>query len=244
MLPPAGLPSLDIVVPVRDEAEGLAAALRVLDRAAGLRAHRNRRVVLVEGGSTDGTRTIARRWCRGRAAWRLVAARGAATLGRSVRRGFAAGRGDAVLVLPVDCALAPPDFAAVEAAVAAGTIWGGFAKRYAQGGPLLRAYAALQNVVLARRRGLLVWTNAIFARRDQLVRAGGIPARGFLDDVVLADRLGRVAGPLVLPGPVVVSARRYLARGVLRQMVRNALILAAYRWLRVPPGRLRRWYVR
>ena len=58
-----------------------------------------------------------------------------------------------------------------------------------------------------------------------------------MEDVMLSERLRQVAWPVLLPGPVVVSPRRWQQHGIVRQTLRNWWLLIRYR-LGTPPERL------
>jgi hypothetical protein len=58
---------------------------------------------------------------------------------------------------------------------------------------------------------------------------GGFPDAPLMEDVLFVRRLRRLARPVLLPGPVYTSARRWQRYGVVRQTLRNWRILAAER---------------
>ena len=97
------------------------------------------------------------------------------------------------------------------------------------------------NAERVRWLGLPYGDQAIFVTRDLFEQVGGFPLTPFLEDVLLMQRLRRLSWPLLLPGPVHVSPRRWEQRGVLPQTLRNWGILAAFS-LGAAPRLLKNWY--
>jgi rSAM/selenodomain-associated transferase 2 len=200
-------PQLSIVVPTLDEAAGLGAHLAALQplRAAGCE------VVVVDGGSRDRTRELARPL----ADLVLEAPRGR---GPQLNAGVRAARGDVLLFLHADTRLPDGAVQAVRAALAAGSEWGRFDLEIAGRHPLLPLVARL---VSARSRltGIATGDQAIFVRRERFLAAGGFPEIPLLEDVALTTALRRAARPACLRERVVTSGRRWESRGVLRTIL-------------------------
>ena len=120
--------TVSVVIPARDEEAAVAAAVGSAlaggRRAPGLRV---REVIVVDGGSADGTRRAARR-----AGARVLAWRGPGCRGAQLNAGAARARGDLLLFLHADSRLPPGYRAALQARLArqpAGQApWGAFAR--------------------------------------------------------------------------------------------------------------------
>lgn len=83
---------------------------------------------------------------------------------------------------------------------------------------------------------------AIFLRRGYFLRIGGFAAIPIMEDVELMRRIRRTGGRIVLlPDAVKTSARRWERTGILRNTLRNWLLLALFR-MGVPAGRLSDFY--
>ena len=65
----------------------------------------------------------------------------------------------------------------------------------------------------------------LFVRRELFFRVGGFPEVPLMEDLLIAAALRREARPVLLPGPLHVSARRWQKVGVLRQTLRNWSLL-------------------
>jgi rSAM/selenodomain-associated transferase 2 len=220
---------LAVVIAARDEAERVAASVQSA-RAPDVE------VIVVDGGSRDATAQ------RARAAGARVL-ESAAGRARQLRAGVEAAAGDAVLFLHADTRLPPGFAAAVGEALADPRVAGGsFALRFDVRTPGLRA---IEWGAELRRRffDLPYGDQALFVRRSVLAAVGGVPDAPIMEDLDLvraARRHGRLAR---LPLPVTTSARRYLAGGVLRTMLRNWAALAAWR-LGLDRARVAAWYRR
>lgn len=200
-------PDLSIVVPVLEEARGIARHLAAL---APLR-DRGCELIVVDGGSRDDTVERA----RPHADRVLVATRGRAA---QLDAGAAVARGGVLLFLHADTTLPAGAVEAVRDAVAGGASWGRFDVSI-QGAPrLLRVVAAAMSL-RSRLTGIATGDQAIFVRADVFRRVGGHPRVALMEDVALSGRLRRVARPACLRLRVTTSGRRWEERGVLRTIL-------------------------
>lgn len=196
---------LTVVVPVLDEADGIAAHLR---RLQGLRA-RGVEIVVADGGSTD--RTVDR---VGHLADRVVVAqRGRASQMNAGARGA---RGDVLLFLHADTQL--PDGAewAIAAGLArTGRVWGRFDVRIAARHPALGVVARLMNA-RSRLTGIATGDQAVFVARAAFEEIGGYPDLPLMEDIALSRALKRISPPVCLRERVVTSGRRWENHDVAR----------------------------
>ena len=223
---------LSIILPVLNEAACMVAALGTL---APLR-RRGHEVIVVDGGSIDGTPEVARNG----ADQVLAAPRGRAS---QMNAGARAASGEVFLFLHADTLLPAGADQAIEAGLAANERnreWGRFDVRIDGASPLLPVVAWLMNL-RSRITGIATGDQAMFARREAFVRVGGFPPLALMEDIALSARLKRVSPPLCLREIVTTSGRRWERHGVLRTM----LLMG---WLRLQfffgaaPSRLARSY--
>lgn len=194
-------------------------------------------VIVVDGGSDDATAAVAA-GCR----CELVGA----TRGRASQQnaGARAATGEVLLFLHADSALAADDIAAQIGGALADPrrLHGALRQRIDAAGP---GYRLLERGNAARVRwlGLPYGDQAIFVRREAFWRAGGFPEVPLLEDLLLMQSLRRLAWPALVPGPVLVSPRRWRRFGIARQTLRNWWLLARHS-LGASPESLARHYRR
>jgi rSAM/selenodomain-associated transferase 2 len=215
---------ISVVMPTLDEAGALPA------RAAEIHSQEPPwEWWVVDGGSTDGTQSLA----RSLGAQVLEGPRGR---GPQLASGARAASGEAVLFLHADTELPAGAVSAIRSALDEPSVVGGnFRLRFGNGSPVDRLFDAC---VLFQQRalGAFFGDSAIFCRRGTLVVAGGVPELPLFEDLELVRRL-RAHGRLVqLPLSVRTSDRRYRGREV-RTVLRWAALAAAHavgtdpRWL-------------
>jgi rSAM/selenodomain-associated transferase 2 len=224
------LPFVSVVVPVLDEALGLAASLAGLQALRGAGAE----VIVVDGGSRDATRSIA-----APLADRLIdAPRGRAS---QMNAGARAARGAVIVFLHADTVVPPGAIEGLAARLErSGRSWGRFDVSIAGADPLLALVAILMNA-RSRLTGVATGDQAIFVRRDAFERAGGFPGIPVMEDVALSKILKRESPPLCLRERVVTSGRRWEKHGTLRTIFLMWRLRLAYA-LGADPRRLARRY--
>jgi len=215
--------ALSVIVPALDEEGWIGATLDALRRSVERAAAHGVApgpasvdVVVVDGGSRDGTEAEAR---AGSA--RVIRSRP----GRGVQlnAGARAARGDLLLFLHADARLSED---AVTAALRAfrdrALRIATFRRRFDRRHPGLALSARLSSIDS-------VWTRfgdqGIVVRRAFFDRVGGFPDWPLLEDVQFLRTARRWTGAPVLPATITVSARRFIRTGVVRGQFMNALHL-------------------
>ncbi|WP_088280230.1 TIGR04283 family arsenosugar biosynthesis glycosyltransferase [Ideonella sp. A 288] len=222
-------PRVSLIVPVLDEALGIAATL---DALAALRAQ-GHEVIVVDGGSRDDT--VAR--CAGRADQVLAAPRGRA---RQMNAGAAAAHGEVLLFLHADTRLPADALAAVADALARGASWGRFDVRIEGRSAMFPVIAWMMNA-RSRLTGMATGDQAIFVRRALFASIGGYPDQPLMEDIELSRRLKRHGAPACLRLRVATSGRRWEQHGVWRTIVLMWRLRLRY-WLGTPADALARAY--
>lgn len=221
-----------MIVPTWNEAARLP---RLLDALAACRPA-PLEVIVADGGSTDATTAIARERAT------LVAA--LRRRGRQQNAGARAARGEVLWFLHADSL--PPRSASAEilAATALGAVGGCFLIAFPPAErALYRLLPVIERGINARTRWTLTGTGdqGIFVRREAFERMAGFPDWPLFEDVELFARLAAIGRPALCRGPLVVSARRWLAGGPVRTTVLMWTLRIAY-MAGVPPAQLaRRW---
>ena len=222
--------AVSIVLPALNEAALIA------DSVASALAAGPREVIVVDGGSHDDTVSLAR-------------AAGATVLscpaGRATQQnaGASLATGDVLLFLHADNRLAVDGLVQIEQALTDRRIGCGAFRQVIEADGWLYRLLERGNAWRAAYRGLPYGDQGIFVRRSLFEEVGGFPRVKLMEDVLLMRRLRRKTWPVLLPGPLFVSARRWRRQGVIRQTARNWCLLAAVR-LGVHPDRLAKFYER
>lgn len=223
------MPSLSIIIPALNEAAGIETLLQGLQamRAAGTE------LVLVDGGSTDGTPELAARW---------VDVVTAAPQGRAVQMnaGAAMARGEVLLFLHADTCLPDAADAMVGQAIAGGALWGRFDVLIEGRPPMLRVVAAMMNC-RSRLTGVATGDQAIFVMASVFHALGGFPEQPLMEDIELSRRLKCQGRPACLRARVITSGRRWEHRGVWRTIMLMWWIRWRY-WRGESAARLARVY--
>ena len=198
---------LSIIIPVLNEAEGLPGLLKHLDALRG----ENSEVIVVDGGSEDGSRQVA-----SSAGTKVIRSeRGRA---RQMNAGAAVAKGDILLFLHADTLLPSSAKQAIESAIShdGGTgefAWGRFDVRISGRSVMLRVVASMMNW-RSRLSGIATGDQAMFVTRRAFESVGGFPDQPLMEDIELSKRLLALSRPICLSDRAVTSGRRWDAHGV------------------------------
>lgn len=220
-------PTLSIVIPTLNERANVCQAVsRAFDLSPA-------ELIVSDGYSSDGTAEAATE-----AGATVISC--PPSRGKQISVGVEQTAGEVVLILHADTWLAPQAADQLRSALSQGAVWGAFRQQIDATG---FKYRALEwgNALRAQRLKLPYGDQAIFARRSALDESGGIPDTAVMEDAALSQRLAKLANPVLLPGPVHISARRWQQNGVIRQTLRNWTMLFAWR-LGVSEEALAKWY--
>jgi rSAM/selenodomain-associated transferase 2 len=213
--------TISIIIPVLNAAAHLRPTLAALGGDA--------EIVVVDGGSTDGTPDRAAE----AGAWVLTAPRGRGT---QLAAGIAAATHPWILLLHADTILSPNWRDALHHDP---TQAGYF--RFVLDSDDRRA-RRLERMVAWRCRvlGLPYGDQGLLIHRDLLQAVGGMKPLPLMEDVDLIRRLGR-ARLIALPANALTSARKWERDGYRRRSARNLLCLSLW-FAGVPPRLIRRIY--
>lgn len=221
-------PTLSIVMPVLNESARIVEALEAL---AALRRC-GAEVIVVDGGSNDGTAELAAPL----ADRVIVSPRGRA---RQMNAGAVVAQGRMLLFLHADTRL-PPDAHALVERTLAGHSWGRFDVMLEGRSVWLRVIAAMMNL-RSRLSGIATGDQAIFVTRAAFAAAGAYPDQPLMEDIELSKRLKHSGPPACLRARVTTSGRRWDTQGVWRTILLMWRLRFDY-WRGVPAARLLAWY--
>jgi rSAM/selenodomain-associated transferase 2 len=220
---------VSIIIPALNEAQTIR---HNVERAVALHPAE---VVVVDGASSDDTASIAR------AAGARVSS---SPRGRALQQNAGArlAVGDILLFLHADTWLAEGALSQVYQAMENPAVQHGAFRQQIDDPAVVYRWLERGNAARVRWRNVPYGDQGIFIRRELFERLGGFPAVPLMEDWLLMRQMRRVARPVLLPGPLHVSARRWQQHGVVRQTLRNWSLITAAR-LGVSPARLASYYL-
>jgi rSAM/selenodomain-associated transferase 2 len=230
-------PFVSIIIPTLNEAEN------VSRQARSLCVFPEAEVIVVDGGSNDGTVRVAEQFALSSPNVRLV--RSAKGRGRQMNAGARAAQGTWLIFLHADTELTLASYQAFVrfVTVQPETCGGAFTFRVAHHKVI---YRYLEWYVAQRCRLLKMpfGDQALFARCDAFWELGGYREDfPLMEDMEFVERLNKRRGFKVVDYPVFTSARRFEAEGYLRRTLGNLYLQVLYK-CGVHPERLAQMYYR
>lgn len=219
---------VSIIVPTLNEAAHLAGTLRAL-----FALHGEKEVIVVDGGSSDGTKSVASE------AGALVID---ATRGRGPQQHAGAQQASGEVLWFVHADTLPPPHALedIRHALRDPTVAGGnFGLLF--DGPTLQARQATFIYPLLRSLNLCYGDSGIFVRRDVYRAIGGFRSLALFEDLDLLKRIRRAGRFAHLPTRIVTSSRRFENKNFALMCTHWGALQALY-WAGIPPNWLVRWY--
>ena len=222
---------VSVIIPALNEAPRIVAAVQSA-WAAGADE-----VIVADGGGSDSTAELAEPIAS-------CVVRAAAGRGVQQNAGARAATGEVLLFLHADTQLEEGAIEQIRQALQE--------QPQRQGGAFRQRILAARwiyrwlewgNGLRVSWRGLPYGDQGLFFRRAFFQELGEFPEVPLMEDLILMRSFRRRVWPLLLPGPLYVSARRWEKHGVVRQTLRNWLLLAAFH-IGVSPQRLARFYRR
>ncbi|HET7159778.1 MAG TPA: TIGR04283 family arsenosugar biosynthesis glycosyltransferase [Burkholderiales bacterium] len=217
---------LSIIIPCLNEAREIGATLLACRSVCSA----DTEIIVVDGGSEDGTREIARTM----ADVVLLAPRGRAS---QMNAGALRAHGEVLLFLHADSRL-PAD---AETLVLKGLArthkhWGRFDVAISGSHRLLPVIAALMNV-RSRWTRIATGDQGLFVTRTLFESAGRFPDIPLMEDIAFSAKLAKTGAPLCIRQRVTTSGRRWEKHGVWRTILLMWRLRFAY-WRGVNPVKL------
>lgn len=230
MAAPLADPWLSVIIPARNEAAVIERLLRPLQpwRARGVE------LILVDGGSGDGTGDLAAP---------LVDRVLHSAPGRARQMNAGAEAASAPMLWFLHADSSPRDDQLRTLLRWGDGGWGRFDVRLSGSPPLFRLIGAFINL-RSRLTGMATGDQGIFVSRDLFQGVGGFPGQPLMEDLALSARLKRQAGrPCCLRPPLVTDSRRWEQQGAWRTIWLMWRLRWRY-WRGESPDRLHAIYYR
>jgi glycosyltransferase involved in cell wall biosynthesis len=229
---------ISIIIPVLNEVALVGAALETLLCQRG-----DYEVIVVDGGSDDGTCDVVQRFPVQLAHQPPSVPPG---LGYQINRGAQRARGNILVLLHIDVQLPPLGIARIESALGDPQfIGGGFIPSYY--GPVpdsARLRLALVERGWQMGTHVFCWfvgDTAPFIRSDVFWRSGGYPPACFASDWDFARKIQKLGRLAVIREPALVHSRRLVQNGIFRTMLVTGSVALLYH-MRADRVFLRNWY--
>ncbi len=219
--------SVSVIIPTLNEAVCLA------DTLQNVRAQRPHEIIVVDGGSTDGT-------CQVAAAADLVL-RGPCGRALQMNLGARHAASEQLLFLHADCLLETGAIQDALRLLSAGRVAAGcFTMRVRANGSL---YRLIDVCATARVRltGIAYGDQGLFVSQSTFKRLGGFPPLRLMEDLFFSRTLSQHGRIIVSPRRIYVSPRRWQRTGLMRQTLQN-WSLTALTAAGVSPDLLARFY--
>jgi rSAM/selenodomain-associated transferase 2 len=195
---------VSIIVPVLNEQANLPAAWAHLSpyQSQGVQ------VIVVDGGSTDGTRELAQHL-----GFTVISS--PAGRARQMNTGAQQAAGDILLFLHIDTQLPAGWQATIQSRLHGPRHWGRFDVRITGRAQVLKLVACMMNA-RSRLTGIATGDQAIFMTRTAFQDVSGFPDQPLMEDIEISKRLLRLSRPACIADQVITSGRRWENRGVWR----------------------------
>lgn len=218
----SGRPNLSIIIPVLNEVCAIVQTLRVLQTMR----ERNVEIIVVDGGSRDGTPDICRPWVD-----RVVSSSPGRALQMNAGARYTNARrlvflhADTIMPIAADSMIARA-LGETSNESEATPRWGRFDVIILGRHPMLKVIALMMNK-RSRWTGICTGDQAIFMNRFAYDAVGGFPEQPLMEDIEISKRLKALTRPICISHKVQTSGRRWETRGIWRTI----WLMWTLRWL-------------
>lgn len=208
---------ISVIVPTWNEEDQLTETLTAVEKSKAARE-----VLVVDAGSTDRTREIAR------ASGAVIHLSPRRQRAAQMNLGAANASGETLLFLHADTLLPSGALDRIERACRDESIvGGGFARRFQSPSLFLRCTCALAEI-RNRAIGWHLGDQAIFVRKTLFAKLGGFRGMDQFEDLDFSRRLRREGRLVTLRPPVISSSRRFEREGPVVRTVRDFILTMRY----------------
>ena len=217
---------ISVIIPTLNEESHIEKTLQSVIKQAG-----DYELFVVDGGSTDNTIAIAKRYTSV-----IDSKRGRAI---QMNAGASLCKGDILLFLHADTLLPDDAFRELRKRMRDDTVSGGsFYIAFDADNFILRGISFITRFNF---RLFHFGDQGIFVRRDVFQKLHGYKDMPIMEDYDFYKRLMKQGQVILVRMPVISSARRFIKKGVIRQLLINKFVVLAY-WAGVDIQTIKRFY--
>ncbi len=217
---------ISVVIPTLNEESHIEKTLQSVTKQEG-----DYEVYVVDGGSIDNTVTVAKKY-----ACVINSQRGRAN---QMNAGAKLCTGDVLLFLHGDTLLPDNAFREIRKRMNDVTVAGGsFYIAFDADNFILRGVSFITRFNF---RLFHFGDQGIFVRRDVFQKLHGYKEMPIMEDYDFYKRLGKQGKVILVRMPVISSARRFIRKGVIRQLLINKFVVLAY-WAGMDIQTIKRFY--
>ncbi len=200
---------ISVIVPVYNEEKIIHGTLENLSK------HSPGEIIVVDGGSTDGTVPIASQWAKV-----IRSSKGRA---HQMNIGARCAKGDVFLFLHADTRLPEYGLEKIMREISEGSEAGRFRMCFDDRSWLFKIYESY-----TRFHFFSYGDQGFFVTRNVFETLAGFNESVPFEDIDFYRRLRRLTKPVIIEDPVVTSARRFSNVGLVRQKIINLLLVGLY----------------
>ena len=219
---------ISMIVPVYNEAKVLSEnALRFQELS------KQAEIIFVDGESSDASVRIASMFGK------VIQSKKGRAL--QMNAGAHSAQGDLLLFLPVDARIALDTLPVMNELIHTGGCIGGCLRQRIDNDAFVYRLIEAQGNARARRHKIFYGDQGIFVKKDTFFEIGGFPEVPIMEDVLFTRKLRKWGQTVVLPDKIMVSARRWEHKGIIKTMLLFNLIIILFH-LKVPLSKIKLLY--